>query len=250
MADKCAYLQINHKSLNMNIFNNSLQGIKTIRWAELQASWSLLRNFRLSHVARLQWERVNYSPLCFPFVFDIRSFCDFWVIAEPVLPNCKQVLWFVCLSDYIKEVWFPTQGLPYCTLSAVSFHHPFTAVLLGVVFVLFCFLNTENILVCLWIQLIFPCTKSDNTHHLSQGMKYQTLLIQTASKGSVPDPGRCQTCVGKEHVLRKSMSRIHFRSKCTWLQDIDQKSPMPLDQIASLQPREIPGFSVIILLRF
>lgn len=113
----------------------------------------------------------------------------FSAITEPVLPNCRQVLWFICLCDYIQEVSPPTRGLPYYTLSALSFSCLLTVVLSGVVFVLFCFSNTENILVCLWIQLTFLCTRTDNIH-LSQRMAYQILLIQIASEGAVPDaPG-------------------------------------------------------------
>lgn len=126
-ADNCACLQINHRSLNVNILNKPLQGIKILRSVELHASGSLLRNSRLSHTAWLQQERVNYSTLCFPFVFDVRSFYDFWgftvmhkqndisrensntkyfwVITKPVLPTCRQFL-TVCLF-----VWLYQRGL-------------------------------------------------------------------------------------------------------------------------------------------
>lgn len=141
--------------------------METIRPAELQGSGSLRRGSGLPQAAPPPRERVNYSTLCFPFVFHIRSFCDFWgftamhkqndvsrenshtkyfwVISKPALPYCRQVLWFVCLSDYIKEVPSPTGGLPYYALSALSFSSLFTVVLSGVVFVLFFFKHREHL---------------------------------------------------------------------------------------------------------
>lgn len=35
----------------------------------------------------------------------------FWVITEPVLPNCRQVLWFVCLT-ISKRSDLPHEGCP------------------------------------------------------------------------------------------------------------------------------------------
>lgn len=69
----------------------------------------------------------------------------FWVITEPVLPNCRQVLRFVCLCDYIQKVSSPTRGFPYYTLSAVSFSCLLTIVLSRGFFVFFWFLNREHL---------------------------------------------------------------------------------------------------------
>lgn len=82
---------------------------------------------------------------------------------------------------------------------------------LGAGFVSFCFLNTREQLGCLWMQLSFPCTKSGNIH-LSQGMKYQTLLVQTLSEVSASDTAQGQTCAGEECVLQEvEVGRISDR---------------------------------------
>lgn len=140
------------------------------------------------------------------------------------------------LCDSIQKVSSPTRGLPYYALSAVSFYCLLTVVLSGAVLVFFCFSNAENILICLWMQFTFLCTKPDNIH-LSQRMEYHRLLIWIPSEGSVPD--------GANLV---SVSRMHSRQKYFWQQDMDLRANV-LHQIASLQPRVKPHSSVTILLR-
>lgn len=171
----------------------------------------------------------------------------FWVIPEPVLPNCRQVLELICLCDCIQEFSSPIRGLLYYTLSTVSFSCLLPVVLSGVVFVFFCFSNTENILVCLSIQLTFLCTKTDI--HLSQRMAYQMLLIRIASEGSVPD------VPGAKLVLLRSLCFPVSEQDALQIEILQtarygSESPMSLHHIASLQPRVKLDSSVIILPRF
>lgn len=154
----------------------------------------------------------------------------------------------VCLYDYIQEVSSPTGGLPYYTLSALSFSCLLTVLLSGVVFVFFCFSNTENILVCLWIQLTFLCAKTDNIH-LSQRMEYQILPIQLASEESVPDAPSAKLVLVRSLCFRVSEQdalqiEILLTARC------GSERSMSLHHIASLQPRVKPDSSVIILPRF
>lgn len=131
-----AYLQTNHKSLHLNILSNSLQHIKIIRWAEQQLQglcWGI-PDYLMEHGCRgSRWSTA-------PSAFQLRLIQDlfmtsetsvlhkqndtrrenskakyFWVITEPVLPNCRQVLRFVCLFVCVttsKRSHLPQEGFP------------------------------------------------------------------------------------------------------------------------------------------
>lgn len=137
----------------------------------------------------------------------------FWVIIEPVLPNCRRVSWFICLFVWLYQeslISHKSVALLHiicCKIFLFAYCSAFR-----VVFVFFCFSNTENILVCLWIELTFLCIKTDNIH-LSQRMEYLTLLIWIASEGCKSQtllvPNLCW--YGARACASLSVSRMHSR---------------------------------------